>query len=210
MRTEKRLSDIPTPFSPDQRWHRQGPHHSLRKALPWGEKELPLRCPAHMLMLDASQAILNIISNPVNSTVPIAAETLKKMGVYDKRKLLGVTTLDVVRLGLCSSKKRAMNPSFSDWMTFPCSHVVRTHPWSSSGPRQDVLRRKEGPGCVQRGRAGYRRSCRYHHPAPVLSGEAFAIPLISLYPLFSFAASLICSAASSTSTRPPVSRPPQR
>lgn len=42
-------------------------------------------------------AIVAIISNPVNSTVPIAAETLKKAGVYDKRKVLGVTTLDVVR-----------------------------------------------------------------------------------------------------------------
>lgn len=42
-------------------------------------------------------AIINIISNPVNSTVPIAAEVLKKAGVYDARKLLGVTTLDVVR-----------------------------------------------------------------------------------------------------------------
>ena len=38
-----------------------------------------------------------IISNPVNSTVPIFAETLKKHGVYDKNKLIGVTTLDVVR-----------------------------------------------------------------------------------------------------------------
>jgi hypothetical protein len=28
--------------------------------------------------------------------VPIAAEALKKMGVYDKRKIMGVTTLDVV------------------------------------------------------------------------------------------------------------------
>ena len=43
------------------------------------------------------QAILNIISNPVNSTVPIAAEILKAAGVYDKKKLMGVTTLDVVR-----------------------------------------------------------------------------------------------------------------
>jgi malate dehydrogenase len=42
-------------------------------------------------------AVLNIISNPVNSTVPIAAEALKRMGVYDKKKLMGVTTLDVVR-----------------------------------------------------------------------------------------------------------------
>mmetsp|Transcript_25676 Transcript_25676/g.37819 ORF Transcript_25676/g.37819 Transcript_25676/m.37819 type:complete len:344 (-) Transcript_25676:71-1102(-) len=42
-------------------------------------------------------AIVGIISNPVNSTVPIAAEILKKGGVYDSRKLCGVTTLDVVR-----------------------------------------------------------------------------------------------------------------
>ena len=42
-------------------------------------------------------ALLNVISNPVNSTVPIAAEVLKQKGVYDPRKLFGVTTLDVVR-----------------------------------------------------------------------------------------------------------------
>ena len=42
-------------------------------------------------------ALLNIISNPVNSTVPIAAEVLKRLGVYDERRVLGVTTLDVVR-----------------------------------------------------------------------------------------------------------------
>jgi len=42
-------------------------------------------------------AVLNVISNPVNSTVPIAAETLKMKGVYDPRKLFGVSTLDVVR-----------------------------------------------------------------------------------------------------------------
>ncbi|KAL3677757.1 hypothetical protein R1sor_020713 [Riccia sorocarpa] len=42
-------------------------------------------------------AVVAIISNPVNSTVPIAAEVLKKAGVYNPRKLFGVTTLDVVR-----------------------------------------------------------------------------------------------------------------
>ena len=42
-------------------------------------------------------AILNIISNPVNSTVPIASEVYKKAGVYDPKKIFGVTTLDVVR-----------------------------------------------------------------------------------------------------------------
>jgi malate dehydrogenase len=43
------------------------------------------------------RAIINIISNPVNSTVPIAAEVLKIAGVYDPRRLFGVTTLDVMR-----------------------------------------------------------------------------------------------------------------
>ena len=38
-----------------------------------------------------------IISNPVNSTVPIWKAVLENAGVYDKRKLFGVTTLDVVR-----------------------------------------------------------------------------------------------------------------
>lgn len=38
-----------------------------------------------------------IVTNPVNSTVPIAAEILKAAGVYDKRKLFGITTLDVIR-----------------------------------------------------------------------------------------------------------------
>merc|ERR1712168_590690 len=38
-----------------------------------------------------------IISNPVNSTVPIAAKVLEKHGVFDPKRLFGVTTLDVVR-----------------------------------------------------------------------------------------------------------------
>lgn len=42
-------------------------------------------------------ACVGIITNPVNTTVAIAAETLKAKGVYDKNKLFGVTTLDVIR-----------------------------------------------------------------------------------------------------------------
>jgi malate dehydrogenase len=45
----------------------------------------------------APNAALLIISNPVNSTVPICAEVLKRKNVYNKNKLFGVTTLDVVR-----------------------------------------------------------------------------------------------------------------
>ena len=43
------------------------------------------------------KAYILIISNPVNSTVPIAAEVLKNAGVFDAKRLFGVTTLDVVR-----------------------------------------------------------------------------------------------------------------
>lgn len=43
------------------------------------------------------KAFVLIISNPVNSTVPIAAEILKQANVFDAQRLFGVTTLDVVR-----------------------------------------------------------------------------------------------------------------
>ncbi|XP_072013218.1 malate dehydrogenase, mitochondrial-like [Amphiura filiformis] len=42
-------------------------------------------------------AMICIITNPVNSTVPIATEVFKKAGVYDPNRIFGVTTLDVVR-----------------------------------------------------------------------------------------------------------------
>lgn len=42
-------------------------------------------------------AMFLVISNPVNSTVPIFAKTLKAHNVYNPKKLFGVTTLDVVR-----------------------------------------------------------------------------------------------------------------
>lgn len=43
------------------------------------------------------KAMILVISNPVNSTVPIAAEVLKASNVFDPKRLFGVTTLDVVR-----------------------------------------------------------------------------------------------------------------
>jgi len=45
----------------------------------------------------APKAFVLVISNPVNSTVPIVAEVFKKHGVYDPKRIFGVTTLDVVR-----------------------------------------------------------------------------------------------------------------
>ncbi|XP_071502009.1 malate dehydrogenase, mitochondrial-like [Diadema antillarum] len=43
------------------------------------------------------EALVGVVTNPVNSTVPIAAEVYKKLGVYQPNKMFGVTTLDVVR-----------------------------------------------------------------------------------------------------------------
>jgi len=43
------------------------------------------------------EALLCIISNPVNSTVPIASEVYKLRNVYNPNKIFGVTTLDIVR-----------------------------------------------------------------------------------------------------------------
>lgn len=44
-----------------------------------------------------STAFISIITNPVNCTLPIAVEVLKKAGVFNPRKVFGVTTLDVIR-----------------------------------------------------------------------------------------------------------------
>jgi len=54
-------------------------------------------------------AIIGVISNPVNSTVPIAAETLKKKGVYDPKKLCGVTTLDVCRANTFVAENQSLS-----------------------------------------------------------------------------------------------------
>ncbi|KAI7773012.1 hypothetical protein LA080_012489 [Diaporthe eres] len=43
------------------------------------------------------QAISCVVTNPVNSTVPVAVEALRKEGFFDPTRLFGVTTLDVVR-----------------------------------------------------------------------------------------------------------------
>jgi malate dehydrogenase len=53
-------------------------------------------------------AMFLIISNPVNSTVPIFAETLKKHGVYNKQRLFGVTSLDVVRANTFIAENQGM------------------------------------------------------------------------------------------------------
>ncbi|KAK6237835.1 hypothetical protein QUC31_003304 [Theobroma cacao] len=56
------------------------------------------------------KAIVNLISNPVNSTVPIAAEVFKKAGTFDPKRLLGVTMLDVVRANTFVAEVLGLDP----------------------------------------------------------------------------------------------------
>ncbi|KAM5354157.1 hypothetical protein ACJ41O_000807 [Fusarium nematophilum] len=57
-----------------------------------------------------TNAKLLIISNPVNSTVPICAEVFKAKGVYNPKTLFGVTTLDVVRASRFVSEIKGTDP----------------------------------------------------------------------------------------------------
>jgi malate dehydrogenase len=59
----------------------------------------------------APQAHVLVISNPVNSTVPIVAETLKKHGVYNPKRLFGVTTLDVLRANTFLAELKGLDPA---------------------------------------------------------------------------------------------------
>lgn len=60
------------------------------------------------------KACLAIISNPVNSTVPIASEVFKKAGVYDPNRIFGVTSLDVVRANTFIAEAKGLDPATVD------------------------------------------------------------------------------------------------
>jgi len=57
------------------------------------------------------KAMICIISNPVNSTVPIASEVFKKHGVYDPKRIFGVTTLDIVRANTFIAQAKGLDVS---------------------------------------------------------------------------------------------------
>ncbi|KAK9475511.1 lactate/malate dehydrogenase [Dipodascopsis tothii] len=58
----------------------------------------------------APNAFMLIIANPVNSTVPIVSEVYKSKGVYNPKRLFGVTTLDVLRASRFISQVQGTNP----------------------------------------------------------------------------------------------------
>lgn len=57
------------------------------------------------------KALIGIITNPVNTTVAIAKQVLTKKGVYDKNRLFGVTTLDVIRAETFVAELHGLNPA---------------------------------------------------------------------------------------------------
>ncbi|CAI5759064.1 unnamed protein product [Candida verbasci] len=114
------LSHINTPakvegFTPESKDDKQAIINALKGSdlviIPAGVPRKPGMTRADLFNINASiirdlvknigntcpNAAILIISNPVNSTVAIAAQVLKKLGVFNPRKLFGVTTLDVVR-----------------------------------------------------------------------------------------------------------------
>jgi len=62
------------------------------------------------IVKNCPKAFIGIITNPVNSTVPVAAEILKKAGVYDPKRLFGISTLDVVRAQTFIGELKQMDP----------------------------------------------------------------------------------------------------
>lgn len=58
------------------------------------------------------KACIAIITNPVNTIIPIAAEVLKKAEAYDKNKLFGVTTLDVIRAHTFVAEAKNVNVKY--------------------------------------------------------------------------------------------------
>ena len=56
------------------------------------------------------KALIGIITNPVNTTVAIAADVLKKKGVYDPARLFGITTLDIIRSSTFVAEDNGVNP----------------------------------------------------------------------------------------------------
>lgn len=59
---------------------------------------------------NAPNALIGIITNPVNSTVPIAAEVLKAKGVYNPKRLFGVSSLDIVRAQTFIGELKGLDP----------------------------------------------------------------------------------------------------
>ncbi|GJQ79878.1 hypothetical protein Trydic_g18325 [Trypoxylus dichotomus] len=58
----------------------------------------------------APTALVGIITNPVNSCVPIFCEVMRKAGKLDPNRIFGVSTLDLVRASAFIGEAKGLNP----------------------------------------------------------------------------------------------------
>lgn len=66
---------------------------------------------AEAIVANCPNALVGVITNPVNTTVAIAAEVFKKAGTYNPKRLFGVTTLDVIRAETFVAELKGKNPA---------------------------------------------------------------------------------------------------
>ena len=64
---------------------------------------------AEGIVANCPKALVGIITNPVNGTVPIVAEVFKKAGTYDAARVFGITTLDVIRSEAFVAELKGLN-----------------------------------------------------------------------------------------------------
>ena len=64
---------------------------------------------AEGIVANCPKALVGIITNPVNGTVPIVAEVFKKAGTYDAGRVFGITTLDVIRSEAFVAEMKGLN-----------------------------------------------------------------------------------------------------
>ncbi|SES66674.1 malate dehydrogenase [Thalassotalea agarivorans] len=69
-----------------------------------------VRTLAEGIVANCPNAMVGVITNPVNGTVPIVAEVFKKAGIYNEgRRIFGVTTLDVIRAETFVAENQGFN-----------------------------------------------------------------------------------------------------
>ncbi|CAK9011406.1 unnamed protein product [Durusdinium trenchii] len=83
------------------------------------------------------EAVLGLIVNPVNSIVPAMAELYKKKGL-DPLKIVGITTLDVVRANKFSGEITGKNPNYINARGTEGPLFPESRPLSTGVPRVAV------------------------------------------------------------------------
>ena len=79
----------------------------------FSRSQQPLASLGHQLSTSSADntAVAVIISNPVNSTVPIATEMFEKAGVCNPKTIFGVSNLDVIRSSEFRGALKGIDPA---------------------------------------------------------------------------------------------------